>query len=75
MHDIAYQYGFNEKSGNFQANNLGRGGAANDFVLLMHRMAQARITPISPHLLMVQVRTHANVSLGCCSKFNGYTAG
>jgi extracellular elastinolytic metalloproteinase len=32
MHDIAYQYGFNEKSGNFQANNLGRGGAANDFV-------------------------------------------
>ncbi|HEX5151445.1 MAG TPA: M36 family metallopeptidase [Parafilimonas sp.] len=32
MHDIAYQYGFNEKSGNFQANNLGRGGAGNDLV-------------------------------------------
>lgn len=33
IHDIAYQYGFNEVSGNFQKNNLGRGGAGNDFVL------------------------------------------
>jgi hypothetical protein len=32
MHDISYQYGFDEVSGNFQANNLGRGGAGNDFV-------------------------------------------
>lgn len=32
MHDISYQYGFDEPSGNFQANNLGRGGAGNDFV-------------------------------------------
>lgn len=26
LHDIWYQYGFNEASGNFQQNNLGRGG-------------------------------------------------
>ncbi|NNV56396.1 M36 family metallopeptidase [Limnovirga soli] len=32
MHDISYQYGFDEVSGNFQANNLGRGGNGNDFV-------------------------------------------
>lgn len=33
IHDIMYQYGFDEVSGNFQANNLGRGGAQNDYVL------------------------------------------
>jgi hypothetical protein len=33
IHDITYQYGFNEASGNFQANNLSRGGLGNDFVL------------------------------------------
>lgn len=27
MHDVWYQYGFNEASGNFQKDNLGRGGA------------------------------------------------
>ncbi|HYJ63641.1 MAG TPA: M36 family metallopeptidase, partial [Parafilimonas sp.] len=32
MHDISYQYGFDEVSGNFQANNLSRGGAGNDYV-------------------------------------------
>ncbi|MEO6868731.1 MAG: M36 family metallopeptidase [Ginsengibacter sp.] len=32
MHDISYQYGFDEPAGNFQNNNLGRGGAGNDFV-------------------------------------------
>ena len=32
MHDISYQYGFDEVSGNFQANNQGRGGAGNDYV-------------------------------------------
>jgi hypothetical protein len=32
MHDISYQYGFDEVSGNFQANNLGRGGLGNDYV-------------------------------------------
>ncbi len=33
MHDVMYQYGFDEPAGNFQANNLGRGGLGNDFVL------------------------------------------
>lgn len=32
MHDVWYQYGFDEVSGNFQQNNYGRGGAGNDFV-------------------------------------------
>ena len=26
MHDMSYQYGFDEAAGNFQANNLSRGG-------------------------------------------------
>jgi extracellular elastinolytic metalloproteinase len=32
MHDVTYQYGFNEASGNFQSNNLGRGGLGNDYI-------------------------------------------
>ncbi|WP_339632071.1 T9SS-dependent M36 family metallopeptidase [Bizionia echini] len=32
MHDIWYQYGFDESSGNFQANNYGNGGVGNDYV-------------------------------------------
>lgn len=30
MHDISYQYGFDEASGNFQQNNYGKGGLGND---------------------------------------------
>jgi len=33
IHDIAYQYGFDEVSGNFQQNNYGRGGSGNDSVI------------------------------------------
>jgi hypothetical protein len=33
MHDVSYQYGFTEAAGNFQKDNLGRGGFGNDFVL------------------------------------------
>ncbi len=33
MHDLNYQYGFNEVAGNFQANNQGRGGAQGDYVI------------------------------------------
>lgn len=33
MHDVTYQYGFTEAAGNFQKDNLGRGGVGNDFVL------------------------------------------
>jgi hypothetical protein len=32
MHDIWYQYGFDEASGNFQQNNYGNGGLGNDYV-------------------------------------------
>lgn len=33
MHDITYQYGFDEVSGNFQKANLDRGGIGNDYVI------------------------------------------
>ena len=33
LHDLNYNYGFTEPAGNFQANNLGRGGAQNDYVV------------------------------------------
>ncbi len=33
IHDVTYQYGFDEVSGNFQKDNQGRGGAGADFVL------------------------------------------
>ena len=32
MHDVTYQYGFDESAGNFQTNNYGNGGAGNDAV-------------------------------------------
>ncbi|MCW3845010.1 M36 family metallopeptidase [Micromonospora yasonensis] len=32
IHDVTYRYGFDEVSGNFQANNYGRGGAGGDYV-------------------------------------------
>ena len=32
MHDMSYQYGFDEAAGNFQTNNLNRGGKDGDFV-------------------------------------------
>ncbi|PIZ08056.1 MAG: hypothetical protein COY56_05830 [Flavobacteriaceae bacterium CG_4_10_14_0_8_um_filter_34_31] len=32
IHDVVYQYGFDEASGNFQQNNYGNGGSQNDYV-------------------------------------------
>ncbi|KNE70235.1 hypothetical protein AMAG_15202 [Allomyces macrogynus ATCC 38327] len=32
-HDLSYQYGFDEVSGNFQVNNFGKGGKGNDAVI------------------------------------------
>lgn len=32
MHDVWYQYGYDEASGNFQANNYGNGGFGDDYV-------------------------------------------
>jgi len=33
MHDLWYQYGFNEANKNFQTNNYGRGGSQGDYVI------------------------------------------
>lgn len=33
IHDVAYVYGFDEVSGNFQQNNYGKGGSSNDYVM------------------------------------------
>ncbi len=33
VHDIMYQYGFDEENGNFQANNYDKGGLEDDYVL------------------------------------------
>lgn len=33
MHDVFYKYGFDEKSGNFQMDNFGRGGKGDDAVI------------------------------------------
>ena len=33
VHDVLYRYGFDEPSGNFQASNMGRGGAGADYVM------------------------------------------
>ncbi len=32
IHDVLWRYGFDEPSGNFQANNLSKGGLGNDFI-------------------------------------------
>lgn len=32
IHDVFYQYGFTEVTGNFQTDNMGRGGNGNDYV-------------------------------------------
>ena len=32
MHDLWYQYGFDEASGNFQDTNYGKGGVGGDYV-------------------------------------------
>ena len=48
MHDIWYQYGFTEAAGNFQQNNLGRGGATSgtgDYVLADAQDGYSQTTP------------------------------
>jgi extracellular elastinolytic metalloproteinase len=41
IHDITYQYGFDEPAGNFQVNNQGRGGAGNDYVIALAQSGAA----------------------------------
>ncbi len=48
MHDVWYQYGFNEASGNFQQNNYGKGGtvsATGDYVQADSQDGYAQTTP------------------------------
>ena len=48
MHDIWYQYGFDEANGNFQQSNLGRGGvssATGDYVLADSQDGYSQTTP------------------------------
>lgn len=39
-HDVLYQYGFDESSGNFQQNNYGKGGSGNDYVNARSQVGQ-----------------------------------
>lgn len=41
IHDMAYQYGFDEPAGNFQENNQGRGGLGNDHVMALAQSGAA----------------------------------
>jgi hypothetical protein len=34
VHDLTYQFGFDEAAGNYQKNNYGRGGKGNDYIRL-----------------------------------------
>lgn len=43
-HDIWYQYGFDEVSGNFQANNYGKGGLDDDYVFADAQDGYANVT-------------------------------
>ena len=45
VHDIWYQYGFNEANGNYQQNNYGRGGVASDFVYADAQDGSTATTP------------------------------
>ena len=55
MHDLSYQYGFDEKAGNFQQNNLGRGGEGMISFLQMPRMEVGLIMLISVHRRMGKI--------------------
>ncbi|WP_423740520.1 M36 family metallopeptidase [Flavobacterium columnare] len=45
MHDLWYQYGFNESNKNFQDKNYGRGGIQNDYVLAQSQDASQNGSP------------------------------
>lgn len=66
MHDVWYQYGFTEVAGNFQQNNLGRGGATSatgDYVLADGQDGIANAETLPPFTATnVQNRNNANFS-------------
>lgn len=45
MHDVWYNYGFNEANGNFQENNYNKGGSAGDFVIAEAQDGSLAATP------------------------------
>lgn len=45
MHDLWYQYGFNEANRNFQSTNYGRGGSGNDYVFADAQDGSQKATP------------------------------
>jgi len=66
MHDVWYQYGFDEASGNFQQNNLGRGGTTSgtgDYVLADAQDGIANAKTLPPFSVTnLQNRNNANFS-------------
>lgn len=46
LHDVWYQYGFNEASGNFQKNNYSYGASSNDFVYACAQYNSTASTPL-----------------------------
>lgn len=66
MHDVWYQYGFTEVAGNFQQNNLGRGGATSatgDYVLADGQDGIANAETLPPFTATnLQNRNNANFS-------------
>jgi extracellular elastinolytic metalloproteinase len=42
IHDIDYQFGFDERSGNFQTNNFGKGAQGNDAVIINNQVTDER---------------------------------
>jgi extracellular elastinolytic metalloproteinase len=45
MHDVLYQYGFDEKSANFQQQNYGKGGLEGDYILADAQDSYLAATP------------------------------
>jgi uncharacterized repeat protein (TIGR01451 family) len=79
MHDLSYQYGFDEASGNFQTNNLSRGGIGNDFVIADGQDASGMdnsnfSTPpdgSNPRMQMYLFTTSKNLTINTPASFNG----
>lgn len=56
IHDVLYAYGFDEPGGNFQSNNLGRGGNEMTMYLPKHRMQAVQIMQTLLRRLMDKIR-------------------
>ena len=63
IHDVLYNYGFDEVGGNFQTNNLGRGGLGNDHVLA-EAQDEAGLAPTASNRNNANFATPADGSSG-----------